>query len=290
MSGTGPDRLDALARAMAAPMTRRRALLVAVAGLVGASLPSWLAPAAAPAQSGGCGSLRGTQRCLRAANVQFCCFDIPLGAVLSPPNGCFDPRTHRCCGGPLRGEGQTAWTCPIDATCAPDGGDEPNCILPTCKYRDLVNNKRQRPYSPSTECCTPRGVQPREEGWDYPACAQTRVKRPGYRPTVNGCGVGRGVPQGFGKASFRPACNAHDICYGTCNKEKEACDGTFRDALDDACSKAYPGPRNAALRKRCGETAEIYTGAVGFLGSSAYVRAQEEACICCPAPFRQTPE
>lgn len=49
------------------------------------------------------------------------------------------------------------------------------------------------------------------------------------------------VPQQFGGADFRPACRAHDNCYGAAVWSRRSCDLALRDNLFAACATSrYP--------------------------------------------------
>jgi hypothetical protein len=138
-----------------------------------------------------------------------------------------------------------------------------------------------------------------------------RKPAPGHPPTVNGCGpekftalIEHGIiPQGFGDADFRnggcPAnqscgCNQHDVCYGTCNSDKSACDEAFKKDLNTSCENAYPvDPRgrdacpdglcfsNNQRSAMCHNRARKYYSLVKEVGQSAYDTAQKVACQCC---------
>lgn len=72
-------------------------------------------------------------------------------------------------------------------------------------------------------------------------------QKPGYTPKPNGCGpespklLNTLVPEGFfpslGGYNFTPACNIHDICWGTCCKNKATCDKQFHNNLKLACDQ-----------------------------------------------------
>jgi len=133
----------------------------------------------------------------------------------------------------------------------------------------------------------------------------------GYQATVNGCGpekfsslIKAGViPQGYGKADFGNGgcpsnlfcgCNQHDLCYGSCNADKKACDDALLRDLTASCRNAYPvDPRgkdgcsdglcfsdnqNLGI---CLARAQLYYHAVKGLGQSAYDTTQKDACQCC---------
>ena len=109
-------------------------------------------------------------------------------------------------------------------------------------------------------------------------------------PTSNGCGddswLGRVVPNSpLGIANFKPACDAHDICYGTCNNCKADCDSNFYNSMCMICDSVYSGWWRAPWRLECKTLALIYYGAVrSGAGGAAYESAQKAACKCvCPA-------
>ena len=97
-----------------------------------------------------------------------------------------------------------------------------------------------------------------------------------------GCGPEGGpkFPNGYKKASFLGACQAHDKCYDTCRSDRSECDEKFAKRVRRACASAYPvrGPKRHACMRR----AELYSNAVIALGSVAYAEAQSKACQCCP--------
>lgn len=47
------------------------------------------------------------------------------------------------------------------------------------------------------------------------------------------------LPQGFGRADFRPCCLAHDACYGTCGSNKTTCDADILSCTVSRCTSAY---------------------------------------------------
>jgi hypothetical protein len=116
-----------------------------------------------------------------------------------------------------------------------------------------------------------------------PAAAEVceqRVPRPGFTPTSNGCGAEDGlkVPDRVWGANFKPSCDAHDICYSTCNSSKETCDTDFLLGNVQACVDAgYTGLALAGCKAIAGD----YYLAVDLLGDDPYESAQKEACYCC---------
>lgn len=149
------------------------------------------------------------------------------------------------------------------------------------------------PYDPAHQCCEPSGIQQRYPIRDIEACPD-RVPHPGYTATSNGCGPENGffkyvVPNRLGplrNIDFTPACNGHDICYGTCNSDKSSCDQHFFLDMSKACANAYPNDTwyGRYMVYSCVALARLYYTAVSSTrtGTSAYATAQRDACDCCP--------
>lgn len=115
---------------------------------------------------------------------------------------------------------------------------------------------------------------------------------------VNGCGPQNGfnpVPQTpLNLANFSPACDEHDIGYGTCNRPKEVTDTRFLFDMNMICVKAYPvtGFESALNLVACTRSAEIYYNAVSSkMGIDPYKDGQSNGCDCCDEcpPLRQAP-
>lgn len=71
------------------------------------------------------------------------------------------------------------------------------------------------------------------------------------------------IPQQVGGADFRPACRAHDSCYGAGVWSRRSCDLAFRDNLMASC--AYS--RHPLACRATAQTMFIFTRA---FGRSAY--------------------
>ncbi|MCS6871810.1 MAG: phospholipase A2 [Anaerolineae bacterium] len=88
----------------------------------------------------------------------------------------------------------------------------------------------------------------------------------------NGCG-----PERFGGLVpdlwFTPACNRHDICYGTCGSNRAACDSRFYEDMRAICAT-----RSWWTRTSCYAAAWTYYQAVRNFGQGAYNNAQRVAC------------
>jgi hypothetical protein len=145
-------------------------------------------------------------------------------------------------------------------------------------------------YDTAIQCCTPTGVRPKHPIADLAGCPN-RVPHPGYTCVPNGCGAagGQAFPGSFGAANFLPCCDGHDCCWGTCNSDRNACDGAFLTCLQGACNSAYP-PNivlgvdvNRIRRGVCRAAADAYFRGVQTerWGAPAYTAAQQAACDCC---------
>ncbi|MFN0056971.1 MAG: hypothetical protein ACKVX7_00810 [Planctomycetota bacterium] len=113
-----------------------------------------------------------------------------------------------------------------------------------------------------------------------------------YEPEPNGCGPAD-PPWAAGlvpecpyvfvwQVCFTPACDTHDICYGTCAcgalTAKFACDGIFLLDLLGICAGQFtPGLPPFEV---CSIQAAIYAAAVAVGGFGAFSSAQDEACRC----------
>ena len=108
-------------------------------------------------------------------------------------------------------------------------------------------------------------------------------------PSKNGCGSegSECVPDSFlWLVNFKPACDKHDICYGTCGANKTQCDATLGIDMTNACLKAFgflalfPFGGMKTLLALCLAQTEIYVATLLVIGEAdrAFKRAQEEAC------------
>ena len=83
---------------------------------------------------------------------------------------------------------------------------------------------------------------------------------------------------------FTEACNAHDVCYGSCNADaghKNTCDNNFQDDMRFKCDSTFP--IDPIARQNCYAAASVYYNAVNktSIGNDAYNAGQQEACDCC---------
>ncbi len=75
-------------------------------------------------------------------------------------------------------------------------------------------------------------------------------------------------------------CDAHDICYDTCNSDKELCDLDFKRCLYKYCDTFEKSKAGDILIKGCKAASKmLFTGTM-TLGCKAYLDAQKRACFC----------
>lgn len=107
-----------------------------------------------------------------------------------------------------------------------------------------------------------------------------------HAPSANGCGsLGVKINSEYLPfAAMEECCNAHDICYDTCNKDKEVCDLDFKRCLYRHCNGFADSIGGQTMTKACkGAAKMLFTGTL-TLGCKSYIDAQTQACYCSPAP------
>jgi hypothetical protein len=135
---------------------------------------------------------------------------------------------------------------------------------------------------------TGRDCSPVPDNLTCPA-GREKAPRSDYTPSVNGCGAQKFAraglrpafdpPDGFDGADFSASCNAHDICYGTCNSNKAACDLEFLRSMRRDC--ANPLNKRRLARAFCYGVANTYFSAVDEFGQEPWAGGQRAACVCC---------
>jgi len=107
---------------------------------------------------------------------------------------------------------------------------------------------------------------------------RTDNPRLGYTPATNGCSGS--IPHPV--VDMTPACDAHDICYGTCGSSRDICDANFRQDMLGLCAANWPNSYD------CTSIANTMYIGVRHLGNSYYEAAQDEARdwekVSCPCP------
>jgi secretory phospholipase A2 len=75
-------------------------------------------------------------------------------------------------------------------------------------------------------------------------------------------------------------CDAHDICYDTCNSDKDLCDLDFKRCLYKYCDSFEKSSAGDLLIKGCKAAAKMLFTGTTTLGCKAYLDAQARACFC----------
>ena len=101
-------------------------------------------------------------------------------------------------------------------------------------------------------------------------------------PIPNQCGAKGGslnwYIESLGVAwGFTPACNDHDICYGTCGLSKFGCDLSFLVSARRLCNQNWSNTLNYQV---CLERARMFYAAIHWFGNAAYEKGQKEDCVC----------
>ena len=97
------------------------------------------------------------------------------------------------------------------------------------------------------------------------------------RNDTNGCGTaGMNVHMDSAYSDeITACCNAHDVCYGTCNERKESCDSAFA-----ACMAAVCDNKTGLAQDACKETRAAFSGSVELFGCAPFLKSQRTACTC----------
>lgn len=75
-------------------------------------------------------------------------------------------------------------------------------------------------------------------------------------------------------------CNEHDICYDTCNKDKEMCDLDFKRCLYAYCDTHEKTAVGNIVVKGCKAASKmLFTGTL-TLGCKSYLDSQARTCYC----------
>lgn len=76
-------------------------------------------------------------------------------------------------------------------------------------------------------------------------------------------------------------CDSHDICYDTCNSDKELCDLDFKRCLYKYCDTFdKEGPTGDVFMKGCKAAAKVLFTGTMTLGCKSYQDSQQRACFC----------
>lgn len=113
-----------------------------------------------------------------------------------------------------------------------------------------------------------------------------------YEPSADGCGsLGLHINKEYLPAKeMEYCCNAHDICYDTCNNDKELCDLDFKRCLYKYCNTYDKMIASDLMIKGCKTAAKIlFTGTL-TLGCKSYLDSQERSCYCPPVKLSSADE
>ncbi|XP_033730824.1 group XIIA secretory phospholipase A2-like [Pecten maximus] len=115
--------------------------------------------------------------------------------------------------------------------------------------------------------------------YSCPNAKQVTKPRKDHVPTSNGCGSYGMVLNTEKLPKMTKCCDSHDICYDTCNTNKESCDRIFKQCLEVMCSD-LAGSLSREEFEGCEATAELmYQGTVA-LGCGSFKEGQKNACEC----------
>lgn len=104
-----------------------------------------------------------------------------------------------------------------------------------------------------------------------------------YQSSADGCGsLGMKIDTEYLPAvEMENCCNAHDICYDTCNKDKELCDLDFKRCLYNYCeTHAETATVGSLVTKGCKAAAKLLSTGTLTLGCKSYLDSQERSCYC----------
>ncbi|XP_011301579.1 group XIIA secretory phospholipase A2 [Fopius arisanus] len=99
-------------------------------------------------------------------------------------------------------------------------------------------------------------------------------------PQSNGCGsLGIEISSEYLPLSeMTKCCDQHDICYDTCNNDKEKCDLEMKRCLYKYC-ESYQTTGVTIVNTCKGAAKMLFTGTTA-LGCKSYLDAQKNACWC----------
>lgn len=118
-------------------------------------------------------------------------------------------------------------------------------------------------------------AQPVEDLYLQCPAGQVAVQHRTRVPESNGCSKPAGISIG-GEEDFTACCDLHDVCYESCNVDKQFCETQFASCLQNLCRTAF------AHNKGCSQAAQMYAMGTTMFGGSGFATSQEEFCECVP--------
>lgn len=106
-------------------------------------------------------------------------------------------------------------------------------------------------------------------------------------PSADGCGsLGIGIATEYLPVTeMDNCCDEHDICYDTCNKDKELCDIEFKRCLYNYCDQyEKTAVGGDIVVTGCKGAAKMLFTTTLTLGCRSFLDAQAKACYCGAAP------
>lgn len=169
---------DDLARTLAKPMPRGRALRTMAAALAIGAIPA-LRPGGATAGRSQTVPCPGQGSC--PSPTKRCCVTIPFGTHES---GCYYPDYARCCTGPNNDAvhpNLTSWTCPKYANCGTYGAGGEICTCSGPKCRDGSCCPRSKGRCVNGACCPAIRTTRAASGRGVACCPTGTIAVPGAR-------------------------------------------------------------------------------------------------------------
>lgn len=108
-----------------------------------------------------------------------------------------------------------------------------------------------------------------------------------HTPSADGCGsLGIGIATEYLPVTqMDNCCDEHDICYDTCNKDKELCDIEFKRCLYNHCDQyEKTAVGGDIVVTGCKGAAKMLFTATLTLGCRSYLDAQAKSCYCGAGP------
>ncbi|XP_013386303.1 group XIIA secretory phospholipase A2 [Lingula anatina] len=113
---------------------------------------------------------------------------------------------------------------------------------------------------------------------------QKQIPNPHHKVSFDGCGsLGIKVDTDH-LPGVTSCCNNHDMCYDTCNKDREGCDRAFESCLADIC-KLFK--REKMAFEGCKVTTQLLAAGASSMGCRSYRNAQAKACLCVPLDYHE---